>query len=333
MIKIHYRINISQHKNCSQFDLASYQKMEAVDPFKHRLQLTRWDWFRTYILTVVLVPIRVLLFSIFLLLMYLVSITALISIDQKIIMKKPFTSTGIKIARKIVVFLARVAFGICGFSITVKGEVAPFKKAPIIVGAPHCSFIDNIAVFCYCNASSTILAEEVFMNLPIVGKIFQLFQPIYVSRKDPNSKENVRNEILRRVDSVNEGWSQISLSPEGMCSNRKALLPFKLGAFYPGKPILPFCARYHNRLDTVTWTWDQPHGAKTILWLTLAQPVTRIELDFLPVYYPTTREKEDPILYASNMRKLMAAHLNIGTYDITLDELKKKYGKNIKKNN
>ena len=59
--------------------------------------------------------------------------------------------------------------------------------------------------------------------------------------------------------------------------------------------------RYPNEVDTVTWTWNQTHGAKSVLWLTLAQPFSRASVEFLPVYTPSSEEKEDPTLYATNV--------------------------------
>ena len=59
--------------------------------------------------------------------------------------------------------------------------------------------------------------------------------------------------------------------------------------------------RYPNEVDTVTWTWNQTHGAKSVLWLTLAQPFSRASVEFLPVYTPSSEEKENPTLYAANV--------------------------------
>ena len=64
--------------------------------------------------------------------------------------------------------------------------------------------------------------------------------------------------------------------------------------------------RYPNEVDTVTWTWNQQHGAKSILWLTLAQPFSRACIEYLPVYTPNSDEIEDPKLYAANVREVMA---------------------------
>ena len=66
----------------------------------------------------------------------------------------------------------------------------------------------------------------------------------------------------------------------------------------------------------------------SVIWLTLAQPITRVEMELLPVYLPSPHEKEDPKLYASNVRKLMAAHYKLPTFDITFEEVKKRYTRN-----
>ena len=59
-------------------------------------------------------------------------------------------------------------------------------------------------------------------------------------------------------------------------------MTFKPGAFLPGKPVQPVLLRYPNQVDTVTWTWNQPHGARSVLWLTLTQPFSKASLEFLP---------------------------------------------------
>jgi len=40
------------------------------------------------------------------------------------------------------------------------------------------------------------------------------------------------------------------------------------------------------------------------MWLTLCQPFTRVELEYLPVYHPNAEEKEDAKLFARNVRKV-----------------------------
>ena len=88
--------------------------------------------------------------------------------------------------------------------------------------------------------------------------------------------------------------------------------------------------RYPNEVDTVTWTWNQQHGAKSVLWLTLTQPFSRASLEFLPVYQPSTEEIADPKLFGSNVQQVMAKALQVPTSDLTFEEVKQIYGKKYK---
>ena len=72
---------------------------------------------------------------------------------------------------------------------------------------------------------------------------------------------------------------------------------------------------------------NQTHGAKTVLLTTLSQPFTRVELEFLSIYYPNSDEMEDAKLYANNLRQHMANALKVQTSDLTFAEAKEKYEK------
>ena len=85
--------------------------------------------------------------------------------------------------------------------------------------------------------------------------------------------------------------------------------------------------RYDNHHDTVSWTWDQPHGAIACFLATICQWRNQVELEFLPPYTPSQEEVKDSKLFANNVRKLMADKLGVPLCDVTFDDLKKKYGK------
>ncbi|KAK8959963.1 Lysophospholipid acyltransferase LPEAT1 [Platanthera guangdongensis] len=54
--------------------------------------------------------------------------------------------------------------------------------------------------------------------------------------------------------------------------------------------------------------------------LLLCQFINHIEVIRFPIYYPSEQEKEDPKLYACNVRKLMASEGNLIFSDIGLPE-------------
>jgi lysophosphatidylcholine acyltransferase/lyso-PAF acetyltransferase len=117
-------------------------------------------------------------------------------------------------------------------------------------------------------------------------------------------------EIKRRVAS-SDPWPQLLLFPEGTCTNREALITFKPGAFHPGLPVQPVLFRYpgsDGENDCVSWSWKGAGWAK-VLWRTLARLNTNCEIEYLPVYRPSEEEKRDPVLYARNVRAVMAKYV------------------------
>ena len=67
-----------------------------------------------------------------------------------------------------------------------------------------------------------------------------------------------------------------------------------------------------------------------MLLATLAQPYTRVELEFLSIYCPNSDEIENAQLYANNLRQHMANLLNIPTSDLTFAEAQEKYASKSK---
>jgi lysophosphatidylcholine acyltransferase/lyso-PAF acetyltransferase len=60
----------------------------------------------------------------------------------------------------------------------------------------------------------------------------------------------------------------------------------------------------------------------TLAWLQMCQLHTRVEFHFLPVYNPSDEEKKNANLYADNVRKVMAAYMNIPVSDYSYEDAK-----------
>ena len=129
-------------------------------------------------------------------------------------------------------------------------------------------------------------------------------QPIYVDRNSAASRDQCKQEILRRVHSP-EDWPQVVIFSEGTVTNRAGLLKFKAGAFAPSVPVQPVVLRCPNRVDCATWTFNGPSGWWTT-FVALTQFYTSIEITYMPVYTPTEMEKRDSLLYARNVQTVMA---------------------------
>ena len=96
-------------------------------------------------------------------------------------------------------------------------------------------------------------------------------------------------------------------------------MTFKPGAFIPGAPIQPIVLRFSG-WDTYTWTFGQrPTNLALLVFLSLSQPVIRFTMEYLPVYKPDATERQDPMLYARNVRRLMAKSLNVPVSDWTFE--------------
>ncbi|KAB0385572.1 hypothetical protein FD755_000528, partial [Muntiacus reevesi] len=261
----------------------------------------------------VLVPVRVSCIAF--LFIFLWPVAALSTIGRRAQPTKPAKHWR-RLMRPTLKFLFQVTFFLAGFLVKVKGKKATRDEARLFVAAPHSSFFDAIA--CVVAGLPSVVSASQNVNIPVAGRFLLSTQPVLVTRDDPNSRRTTREEILKRVTS-NRKWPQILIFPEGVCTNRSCLVTFKLGAFSPGVPVQPVLLRYPNPLDTVTWTWQGFTGFQACI-LTLSQPFTRVEVEFMPVYIPNTQEKRDPVLFANTVRIIMANALGVPVTDHTYED-------------
>ncbi|CAC5357379.1 LPCAT1_2 [Mytilus coruscus] len=289
---------------------------EILNPFVHKIHLSFMQKIQIVFMSLFVVPIRLLMIFTCLIFAWMLA-KASLAFRSKEEQDKPMKGWR-NMLRPVIVLFCQGVFLMGGFWITVKGKLASCKEGPIIALAPHSSYFDSLVIV-YLNLS-TIVVKSSTEFIPIFGTLIEYTQPLYVQREDPNSRKNIMKEMTRRAKTMGE-WPQIIIFPEGTCTNRSCLIGFKQGAFYPGVPVQPVCIRYLNSLDTYTWTWEGP-GAFTCLWLSLCQFNNKLELEFLPVYNPNEEEKQDPTLYASNVRQKMAESLKIPFTDHTYDDVR-----------
>ncbi|KAK8560525.1 hypothetical protein V6N13_082962 [Hibiscus sabdariffa] len=145
--------------------------------------------------------------------------------------------------------------------------------------------------------------------------------PSFVAKRESKSSDfkGVAGIVTDRVHNAhqNELAPMIMLFPEGTTTNGDFLLPFKTGAFLAGAPVVPVILRYpYQRFSPA---WDSISGVRHVVFL-LCQFVNHLEVTWLPVYHPSQQEKDNPKLYANNVRKLMAAEGGLILSDIGLAE-------------
>ncbi|XP_052232850.1 lysophosphatidylcholine acyltransferase 2-like isoform X1 [Dreissena polymorpha] len=289
---------------------------EILNPFVHKLHLGYLDMIKIGVMSVTVAPLRLFMVGLCLVLAWpLAALCVLGRTPEEA--KQPLSGWRNTLLRPVIVFLSRCVFFAGGFHhVKVKGKRAPVQEAPILAMAPHSSYMDALPVV-FLDLTSTV-AKSANGEVPVFGTLLAFTQPVLVQREDPNSRQNTIAEIQRRAKECGK-WPQIIIFPEGTCTNRSCLISYKLGAFHPGVPVQPVCLRYPNKLDTVTWTWEGP-GALAVLWLTLCQFNTSLEIEFLPVYRPSAEEIADPKLFAHNVREVMARALDVPVTDHTFDD-------------
>ncbi|KAH9610396.1 hypothetical protein KSS87_015082 [Heliosperma pusillum] len=177
-------------------------------------------------------------------------------------------------------------------------------EKPGAVISNHVSYVDIL----YHMSSSfpSFVAKRSVGKLPLVGLISKCLGCVYVQREDKSSDfKGVSGVVTERIKEAHENKDSpmMLIFPEGTTTNGGFLLPFKTGAFIAGAPVHPVILRYpYKRFSPA---WDSISGVRHVVLL-LCQFVNYLEVTKLPVYYPSKEEKEDPKLYASNARKLMA---------------------------
>lgn len=115
-------------------------------------------------------------------------------------------------------------------------------------------------------------------------------------------------------------YSKIVFFPEATCSNHRALLQFKPGAFRPGYPVIPVSLRFEQYgPDTLSWTWDGVSPVWSIIF-TLARWQTDLEIKKLDVYYPSEEEKSNQQLYADNVERILSEDLELPCLYYSFDD-------------
>merc|ERR1711860_11032 len=295
-----------------------------IDPFTNEIVLTFWDWTVLTLGTIFLAPIRALGVIFALSMAWLVAKIGLFGLSDSEIATND-SRRGWR--RKLMDWYS--AFGTlilwaAGFWINVKGQQASRAEAPILVGAPHSSFLEALIIY-MCGSSPVSRHENKTAFLISACQLF--YQAICVDRRTSETRKRALEMICERARSTDNFLPQLFLCLEGSNTNRKALIQFKVGAFAPGVPVQPVLIRYPGteRVDPITWTFNQSHSYIFSVWYLLANPINRVEVEFLPVYTPNAEEVSKPEVYAQNVQKLMADALGVPALDMTYTAAYKEY--------
>jgi len=285
--------------------------IDPSNPFVHKLHLGPVQKLKICVLGLILLPLRIIFILISLSLATAIARIGLLGVSDEQLASAPFTGWRLYIRHAICVIL-RVMFAFCGFwPVNIIGGQAPSKAAPILCVAPHSTFFDALAVAVM--GAPSVVAKAETKNVPFFGSLIRYTQPLLVHRTDPDSRKKTLDTMKER-SLEGKGWQQVLIFPEGTCTNRSALITFRLGAFIPGVPVQPVIIRYDNCYDTVTWTWEGIPAWKAIVF-SLSQFRINHSVEFLPPYSPSEEEIAKPQLFANNVRAVMASRMGVPVTD------------------
>lgn len=213
---------------------------------------------------------------------------------------------------------ARLSLLVMGFYWIKVRDTRPksfcFTSVSGLVVANHIGFVDSF-VLSYLFAPSFVSKAGV-RKIPVVGSMAKALQYIFVDRIDPNSRSWTLEMIKARADKQ-RGFPPLAVYSEGTSTNNKYVLQLQKGAFSAGQPITPISFRIPYYFFNHGWADLAAAGYGLRL---LAQPVNFVEVTILPTYVPNLEEKQDAILYATNVQKIIAEASRLKVSALSLRE-------------
>jgi 1-acyl-sn-glycerol-3-phosphate acyltransferase len=212
------------------------------------LKFSNWQKVQIALGTVFLLPIRTLI----------IIIMMVIAWPMALIIKMRLKS-GTDIYKgwrrnlcRVLISFGRVALVCLGYwRIKVKGKPASREEAPVLVVPLHSSWLDFLATAIVDGQVIPIaLHREENKSIPFFHTMVVTTQQIYVSRTDAESRSSALQQVKERA--LDNRWPRLLIFPEGFCTNRKTLIPFKKGAFVAGCPIQPMVYRYPSDVVSIT---------------------------------------------------------------------------------
>ena len=138
------------------------------------------DWIQLAIGSIFLLPVRAVGVILALVLAWLVAKIGLVGLTQAEAETVTVGRTGWR--RKVMrayAWFGNIVFFVSGFRVTVKGRQASRAEAPILVGAPHSSFLEAV-IMIMCESSPVSRLES--KNAILISTIQQFYQSLYVDR-------------------------------------------------------------------------------------------------------------------------------------------------------
>jgi len=307
---------LSQPQRRSLRNLADGAKaLASVNPFQTNEYMSAEEWGRFALGMLVLAPFRVILITLVTIVCTALLMLSVIGQD----LTKPLPDYVVATQRVVAVNMNRIickCFGI--YNVKIVGRRALPSEAKMMVVAPHSTMLDAVVIASVGGGPGVAKGE--LERTPLLGAAMRAVQTLFVHRDDKNSRQKVAAMIKERISRKSSWNKQMSLFPEGTCTNRTSLIAFRRGAFEPGEPVQPVCLTWEYDSFDPAWTGGSPNRLRIAL-RSLAQWRQDVTVTFLPVYEPSEEERRTPELFTQNVRELMASHLGVPCTDFSYTDM------------
>lgn len=191
--------------------------------------------------------------------------------------------------------------------------------ANVIVAAPHRNLMDPFIMAAAFPPWISGVGKAELLKTPLICHTGVAGEGIFVDRRNPDSRQACKDAIAHRAKS---SWTGLPLLifPEGTTTNGRIFIQFKLGPFSPGQPVQPVLLNYRIKHFDFSWVGKNSNMGLCMLRMMLqfANFCTVIILD---TYVPSEEEARDPILFANNVRALMAEEFGVPTTEHSYDDV------------
>lgn len=151
----------------------------APDPFTNDIRVPASQWPVLALGTVVFLPVRAVLVVLVLVLSWALAVVGTAGLSDRHIETKVMTGWRRKLARAYSYF-GLLCFYAGGFRVKVVGRRAPRSEAPLLVGAPHSSFLEALVVV-MCESSPVSRHEN--KTAFLIAACQRFYQTIFVDRQ------------------------------------------------------------------------------------------------------------------------------------------------------
>mmetsp|Transcript_52726 Transcript_52726/g.112809 ORF Transcript_52726/g.112809 Transcript_52726/m.112809 type:complete len:382 (+) Transcript_52726:116-1261(+) len=198
---------------------------------------------------------------------------------------------------------------------TAEPSVEDITQTPIII-SNHTSYLDGV-ILANVLGCPRIVAMAGTREVPVVGRIMEDMDTVFVDRSSSNSRHATLDAIAGHCSSWKPGQRPLLIFPEGTTTNGESLLAFKNGAFSTGMPVRPVVLVYTGQWDPASTTYRETASGAGLAeisdreWATqfLGHFVHSLHVRVLAPYVPSAAEQADPELYARNCHAHVAQSL------------------------